>query len=149
MFDKTGQAKLEVNGSVYHVGRMKSADWVECSHILNDEERKIWRTVRPGGEMGLYMAMSHLSSSECDSIARYALKTCKSDDQDGAISEMTFQGGMEFYWVLVCKVVIANFTNFASMAMRQLAQEELWEEVHQAKADRIRKELVSRLVQNP
>lgn len=148
MFDSTGQAKFEIGGKTYHVGRMKSADWLSCSHILNDKEKKLWKTVRPGNEMALYLEMSNLTSSECASIASYALRSCKEEGSENAVTEISFSGGMEFYWVLVCKVVIANFTNFASMAIKQLAKEELWEEVYQKKADELRKDLVSKLAKS-
>ena len=111
MFDKTGQASIEVGGKIYHVGRMSPIISADVSKILISG--KVMPFLQIEDMTGaVIMAMMDLPDDKLKTVASAALAKSKGPD-DIQVTQLSFGGDITSYWQLVAKVLFANFTELA------------------------------------
>ncbi|WPH64019.1 hypothetical protein vBVpP1_17 [Vibrio phage vB_VpP_1] len=111
MFDSTGQAKIEVDGKIYHVGRMDAKSYIDVSKILISG--KVMPFLQIEDMTGAcVMALMDLSDENLKVVMDSALKKSK-DENGNQVTQLSFTNSMQSYWKLIAKVLFANFTELA------------------------------------
>lgn len=128
MFNKdTAIIDFTIDEQVFSVGRMDAVGWRKCSKLLT--QHNVIRHLQKDCEWDAFMALMNLEDKDLDFIAECALKKAKVKDTNDNVMLSTFTGELDNYWLLVSKVLIANFTKLATQVRHAIAKQEVQDEM--------------------
>lgn len=130
MFDKTGQARIDIDGKGYFVARMPVLDSIEVSRILSANKIIPFLQMEEMKHAAV-IGLSELSKSDFDYIQKSALQ--KTKDPDGnSITVLSFHDSVDSFWYFLVEVLRLNFSQLSrrlargevemGIAMREMAK---------------------------